>query len=784
MYARIRLFLALCVIASAGFAQDGRITSSIRGKVLDLDSEAPVPFATVTLADTEPPIGTFCDEYGNFELTNVPVGRHTIQTFMPGYEPATMPGLLVTSGKALYVEIKMKESVAEMETIVIRAEKEKDKPLNHMATVSARQLSMEEANKYAGGADDPARLVASFAGVASDLTTNGIVIRGNAPKGLLWRLEGVEVPNPNHFGELAGFGAGGITALSSQMLANSDFMTGAFPAEYGNALSGVFDLSMRRGNVSEREHTLSIGTIGADVSSEGPIKKGGNSSYLFNYRYSSLALVDYVIPIDLGINYQDLAFKFHFPTRKAGVFSLWGLGFIDRQRIEAEKDSSRREYLYQLGSADSKIVTGITGLSHQYFMGENTYLKTILAASSNELTTDWYMLAAPAYQNSVRTDHIHTAFRNLTLTSFVNHKFSAAHTNRTGFVARRLYYDMRLRHAESTDQPLEDYVDARGNSALVQAYSQSSIQLGRRFVINPGINLQHFALSGKTSIEPRFGARWRIDPRQSVAFGYGEHSRIEKLNFYLGDVYDGAGYSQPNKQLDFSKARHFVLSYDRTFGKNTRLKIEPYYQYLYNIPVIPDSSFSFINLQHDWFINNTLVNKGEGENIGIDFTLERFLNQGWFYLITASVFDSKYKGGDGVWRNTMFNRQFISNILLGKEWVIGKNKQNQLSVSGKLTFMRGERWTPVDAAASLDAGEVVYQHARAFETQAPNTYFLHSTITYRINRKKHSSLWSLQILNTLGSRYYVGPVYNMKNQRVDDHYETVVIPNFSYKIQF
>ncbi len=784
MCIRTMLFSALLMIACSGFAQEPGITSSIRGKVLDIDSEAPIPFATVILAGTDPQIGTFCDENGRFELTNVPVGRHTLQAVMPGYEPATMQGVLVTSGKVLYVEIKIKESFAEMEAIVIKAEKEKDKPVNQMATVSARQLSMEEANKYAGGMDDPARLVASFAGVASDLVTNGIVIRGNAPKGLLWRMEGVEVPNPNHFGELAGFGAGGITALSSQMLATSDFMTGAFPAEYGNALSGVFDLSMRRGNISEREHTLGIGSLGVDVSSEGPIKKGHNSSYLFNYRYSSLALVDYIIPIDLGINYQDLAYKFHFPTRKAGVFSFWGLGFIDRQKIVAEKDSLQRKYIHQLGSGDSRIVTGIAGLSHQYFVGENTYLKTTLAASSNELTTDWYMLTAPDYQSSVRTSHIYTGFRNLTLASFLNHKFGAMHTNRTGFSVQGMQYDMNLRYAEDTGMPLTDYVDAQGNSALIQAYSQSSIRLGARVLLNPGINVQHFRLSGKTSIEPRLGARWQFAPRQSLSFGYGKHSRIEKLNFYMTDVYDGQQYAQPNKKLDFSKAHHIVLGYDRSVGKNTRLKIEPYYQFLYDIPVIPDSSFSFINLQYDWFVNAELDNSGKGKNIGIDITLERFLNQGWFYLITASVFDSKYKGGDGVWRNTIYNRQFISNILLGKEWVIGKNKQNQLSMSGKLTFMRGERWTPVDVSATMEASEIMYQNTRMFETQAPDTWFLHSTITYRINKKNHSSLWSLQILNTLASKVHQGYMYNMRSGSIDSLTETVIIPNLSYKIQF
>lgn len=781
----ISKLLLACVFAlliSPVYAQE--VVSSIRGKVLDADSEAPVPFASVTLAGTNPPIGAYADESGDFEIANLPVGRYDLVVTMPGYEPANLNGILVTSAKAVYVELKIKESFSSMETIVIRAENEKENPLNNMATVSARQLSVEEANKYAGGFDDPARMVSSFAGVASDLATNGIVIRGNAPKGLLWRMEGVEVPNPNHFGELAGFGAGGITALSSQMLANSDFLTGAFPAEYGNALSGVFDLSMRRGNLTEHEHSVGVGTLGIDVSSEGPINKEAKSSYLFNYRYSSLALVDYILPGDLGIKYQDLSYKLHFPTKKAGVFTFWGLGFLDNQTNTPVTDSTERKFLYQAGSGQNNITTGVSGISNQYFIGSETYIKTTVSASANKLQANWQYPIAPDYNTRYEIADIFTGFYNITATTLINHKFNAVHTNRTGVVLQNLHYNLDLKEAVEVGDPLTQYVNDKGSSNLFQAYSQSSYRLGEKLMINPGLNFQYFQLSGKGTVEPRLGMRWQFTDNQSLSFGYGKHSRIEKLNFYMGKVYNGNSVTQPNKSLDFSKAHHLVLGYDRMFGKNVRLKVEPYYQYLYDVPVIADSSFSFINLQYNWIINSPLVNTGKGRNVGVDITFERFLNQGWFYLITASVFDSRYKGGDGVWRNTMFNRQFISNILLGKEWAVGKDKRNQISASGKLTYMKGNRWTPAMINESLAAQEIVFDHSRAFEAQGPDTYFLHATITYRKNKKKHSSLWSLQVLNALGSKNFQGYEYNILTKSIDSDYETIIIPNLSYKIQF
>jgi hypothetical protein len=772
----------LTLITSSIYAQE--VVSSIRGKVLDADSDVPVPFASVALAGTNPPIGAYADESGDFEISNLPVGRYDLIVTIPGYEPASLNGILVTSAKAVYVQLKIKESFSSMETIVVRAENEKENPINNMATVSARQLTVEEANKYAGGFDDPARMASSFAGVASDLATNGIVIRGNAPKGLLWRMEGVEVPNPNHFGEIAGFGAGGITALSSQMLANSDFFTGAFPAEYGNALSGVFDLSMRRGNLSEYEHSVSIGALGIDVSSEGPINKKAKSSYLFNYRYSSLALVDHIIPGDLGIKYQDLSYKFHFPSKKAGVFTFWGLGFLDNQTNTPVTDSTERKFSYQAGSGKNNITTGVAGFSNQLFLGGVTYIKTTVSASANKLQANWQSPIAPNYNTRYEISDIFTGFYNFTATTFLNHKFGARHTNRTGVVIQNMHYNLNLREAIEIGDPLTQYVDQKGNSNLFQAYSQSTYRLGEKLLINPGLNFQYFQLSSKASVEPRLGVRWQFTNKQSLSFGYGKHSRIEKLNFYMSKVYDGNTVTQPNKSLDFSKAHHFVLGYDRMFGKNVRLKIEPYYQYLYDVPVIQDSSFSFINLQYNWVINSPLVNTGKGRNIGIDITFERFLNQGWFYLITASIFDSRYKGGDGVWRNTLFNKQFISNILVGKEWSIGKDKHNQISASGKLTYMKGNRWTPVLTDESLHAQEIIVDHSRTFEAQGPDTYFLHATITYRKNKKKHSSLWSLQVLNALASKSFQGYEYNILTKTIDRDYETVIIPNLSYKIQF
>ena len=323
---KVLILAILSIVGLATFSQN--LTQTIKGRIVDVDTEIPLPGATVIILGTDPLIGASADADGYFKLENIPLGRYNLQFTYMGFESATVSELEVGSGKEVVVNMKLKESAVALEEVVVTGTVDKKEPLNSMAIISSRQINMEEARRYAGAFDDPSRLASSYAGVAGgQMSSNGIAVRGNAPKGVLWRMEGLEIVNPSHFANLSTFGGGGITALSSQMIDNSDFYTAAFPAEFGNALSGVFDLKMRTGNRDKREHAVQVGITGIDISSEGPYKKGKPATYLFNYRYSMFGIIKPILPDNAGlITYQDISFKTDFPTKKAGVFSLWGLG--------------------------------------------------------------------------------------------------------------------------------------------------------------------------------------------------------------------------------------------------------------------------------------------------------------------------------------------------------------------------------------------------------------------------------------------------------------------------
>lgn len=753
-------------------------TQSIRGTVFDNASNVPLSFANIVILNTNK--GATTDSLGNFTLQNIIVGRYNIQVSMVGYESLMLKEIQVTSGKEVFLTIPLKENASTLTEVVVKPKVNKELPLNSTATVSAKMLSVEEAKRYAGGFDDPARLVSAFAGVSGNISNNAIIVRGNNPQALQWKLEGIEIPNPNHFADLSAFGGGGLTALSSQLLANSDFFSGAMPAEYGNALSGVFDIFMRKGNNTKAEHTIQFGLLGIDLASEGPFKKGSKSSYLFNYRYSTLALLEPILPENAGdTKYQDLSFKLNFPTQKTGTFSVWGIGLIDKSGAEAKMDSSEWKYESDKENQDVNQNMGAMGISHKILLNNRQYIKSNIAATLNgiqfsteSLNNDFVPLPKNRADNKNYT---------LVLSSFMNSKISAKHTNKTGFVITKMHYDLLLKNALPIGTPLQTIVAEKGSSHLLSAYTNSTFNLSKKIIINAGINTQLFSLNNQYTIEPRAGVKYQFVPNQAFSFAYGLHSRIERLNYYF--VKNNAGKSI-NKNLDFTKSQHLVIGYDISPSEFTHLKVEGYYQHLFNVPVIADSSFSMINQQNDWFFNGKLQNGGKGKNYGVDMTFEKYLSKGYYYMITASIFNSQYKGGDNTWRDTRYNRNYAFNFLIGKEWEMGKIKQNVLGLNVRLNYQGGDHYSPINNTLSTQSQDIIFDETKAFSKQVSPAFTSHFTASYKINKKKSAREIAFKVINATQYKEFMGFQYNYQTQHADEHREAIFIPNLSWKIEF
>lgn len=781
-YASQALLIVFLLFSTNIYAQNVKPVQTIRGVVVDRASGSTLAAVSVSLLDL-PQAGAITDKDGKFVINNLPVGRHDLQASFMGYEPAVFREIMLTSAKEVYLEFQLRENVYALDEVVVRPRVNKEEPLNKMALSGARMLSVEEASRFAGGMDDPARLVSSFAGVTSAVGSNGISVHGNAPSLLQWRLEDVEIPNPNHFADVASLGGGVLSSLSNNVLGNSDFYTSAFPAEYNNAVSGVFDMKLRNGNSRKFQHTLQAGILGLDAASEGPLSKKHNASYLFNYRISTTGLMNKISPagdLEQVMDYQDLNFKMNFPTRKAGTFSFWGTALTDKIKPEI---NSPEAWEYRDDAKDSRMkqTAAAAGISHRYFFKDAT-LKTTLAATYSQ-TDAWEDVYDFDMNLSPYLD-FKSQYTNLVLTSSFDKKYSSSHTNKTGFTLTHMKYDMDFDLAPWYTKPMERISEGKGNTNLLSAYSSSLFALSDRVSATLGVNGQFLTLNNTWTIEPRAAVRWQASSRSSLGFAYGLHSRMEKMDVYFVKTQATDG-QLVNKELDFTKTHHISLSYNYKVSDDMNLKFEPYFQCLYDVPVMADSSYSVLN-RSTFYVKDALVNKGKGRNYGVDVTFEKYMTRGLYYMVTASVFNSTYSGGNGVWYDTKFNRNYVLNGLAGKEWMTGRNKQDVFGVNLKLTLQGGDRYSPVDEQAMLahPDKEAQYDETRAYSQQLSPMFLANYTVSYRINRSKISHEFAVKGMNATGYKEYFGHAYNLQTGVIEPRRLKNSIFNITYRLDF
>jgi len=727
----IFLFLIISTFLSSLFADNSKLTKTIRGKVIDRDSKYVLAGANVIIQNSDPVLGASTDLNGNFFINNVPLGRHSIEVIYIGYESSVVSNVLVGSGKEVVLTIELAESMIYTEAIEVTAEIQKEQPINEMASISARAFTVEETGRYAASINDPSRMAMSFAGVtgAGEDERNEIVIRGNSPRGMLWQIEGVPVANPNHFSEVGSSG-GGISMISNNILDNSDFMTGAWPAGFGNAVSGVFDINLRKGNSQKMENALQFSLLGADFSMEGPLSITEGSSFLVNYRYSTLAIFDalnvQVLDEDEGTpDFQDLAYKFYIPTDSWGIFFLWGIGGLSQIATPIEINTLRAingsdiSYLATTGEDyESKI--GIAGLTHMYFLNKNSYLKSALSYNTSQLRNEEEGL----FYDQDTVAHIHKDYEedfqndNLVFSTLYNHKLNAQNTLRAGFIMNHMRYDVLSMNYDDSKHKYFNEVSDKGNSNLYQFYLQSKYKINEAFSVFAGLHNIYFELNDKYNFEPRLALKWNLTQDRSFTFGAGFHSQQQPLALYFADfeLADGS-VNKLNQNLDFTKSRHYAISYDDLLLDQLRLKVELYYQDLYSVPIAKNAAYNnvdsgYLNTystlnQHDDISYIILDNNGTGKNYGVELTLEKFFSNDWYFLLTGSLYQSKYTALDGIERDTKFNGNYVLNFLAGKEYKTSND--NILGLNARITSAGGKRDHPVQGVKTLldDNGDPV-----------------------------------------------------------------------------
>jgi hypothetical protein len=782
------LLTLLLLTGTFSFGQTA--SQTIRGTVSDKQSQQTIPGVAVVVLGSDPVKYALTDINGVFKLTDMAPGRYDLKVAYSGYKEIVLANIEVTTGKEIVLEITLEENITEIKEVNVSAKK--NALNNQLATVSSRSFSMEDVNRYAGGRSDPARMAANFAGVSSpDDSRNDLIIRGNSPIGVLYRIEGMNIPNPNHFSTIGTTG-GPVSAINTNLLRNSDFMTSAFPAEYGNANAGVFDLGFRNGNTAKREHTFQIGALtGLEFMTEGPIKKDNGSSYLFAYRYAFTGVAQAIgLPIGTAATpfYQDISFKINTGTSKLGKFTLFGLGgksHIDF--LHTELDSTD---LFADPSKDSYFTSDIAmaGLKHFIRVNDKSYFNTVIGGSysgSNYLQDSLSISNEPARTIENKTTRI-----NYTVNTSYNVKVSAKLFIKAGFLGELMHTKLYYRNREETPYWIQIW-DNDNQTGLLQGYVHSKYSFTNKLTLNLGLHSQHLLLNNSNSIEPRVGLRYQFKDKQNFNLGYGMHSQMQPIDLYFYQSLDANGQIQlTNKGLDFTRSQHFVLGYEINPFKDWRIKTEVYYQLLSNIPVtVYESSFSMLNAGSSFYPTETgnLENVGKGRNFGLELTIEKSFSKGYYGMITGTLYESKYTGSDQVERNTAFNGKYVYNILMGKEFKVGKAKRNAITIDVKMTQAGGRFYTPVDLIASQLAGQQILKGDEfAYSEKYADFFRLDIKTGFTLNSAKRKISQSIffDIQNITNRKNIFADRYNPLTNSMNTAYQIGFFPNFVYKIQF
>lgn len=798
------LMLSMILFPLFGFSQSTSQSQTVKGVVKDIDSNFPLPGVNIILVDSDPLVGAVTDENGEFRLENVPAGRQSFFVKMIGYKSQTIPNVLVTSGKEVVVNVFLMESVENLEEVIVSAGTDNNTPNNDLAKVSARSFYVEEVQRFSGGRNDVARLAANFAGVrTSDDSRNDIIVRGNSPSGVLWRVDGLPIGTTNHFSTLGTTG-GPVSALNTNMLRSSDFLTGAFPAEYGNANAAVFDVKFRNGNTDEHEFTAQIAAFsGLEFMAEGPISRKKQSSYLIAYRYGIASLAS--TGTSSVPKFQDLAFKLNFGKSKLGRFELFAMGGLSS--IDFLGDQIEEDDLFANPTQDAYVSNslGLVGLNHTIQLDKTSYLKTTIGATivTAQYDQDNILYDSDEVQTGkYRATEVDDIENRYTISSQYNKKFSSRLNLRAGAMVQVYHLksnskdrDMRTDIPDEDGDGIPDYFVVRSDineyTPLIEAYVQAEYKFSDKLSWTFGLHDQYSQFNGANSFEPRTALSWQFNPAHSISVAYGLQSQLVPLPIlvFVEQVGDSL-YERTNKNLNFMKSNHFVFRYAFKFAESWSLVAELYYQSLFKYPIEQTpSSYSAINEGSDFSFSEkgSLVSNGKGDNFGIELTIEKFFSRGYYMLLATSLFESKYAGSDEIERNTAYNNNYVFNGLFGKEWLIGKAKRNALTFDTRITAAGGTPYTPINLEATREnGGREVYYEDQAYSKRYTPYFRWDVKFGIRLNGKKSrvSHQFFMDLLNVTNRENVFVERYNPVTDEINTVYQQGFFPDFMYRIQF
>ncbi|HQV76280.1 MAG TPA: TonB-dependent receptor [Flavobacteriales bacterium] len=770
MLARLSLFLICYVLCSSCTAQT---TASLSGTVIDAATTATLPGATVQVFIADTSMGTTADARGAFRITGLPTGIHRVRASFVGYAPIEVAEVWVRTGKEESIELQLQRTPNELGEVEVRAAAPR-----RMDAISTHALTVEQSLRYPATFFDPARLAMSFAGVAStNDQANHFSVRGNGPASNAWLLEGAEIVTPNHLtnagtqSDYPTLSGGGTTILSAQMLGTSRLLLGGFSAAYGNALGGVMDLSLRAGTAERHRFTAQAGLIGIDLSTEGPFKKGKGATYLINYRYSTLGLLS-SMGVALGdekITFQDLSFNVSIPFKDKARLTFFGMGGNSSNRFDA-KDSTEWEFDKDSQNIDYTAKVGVAGATFRLALGKHAVWRTTAVVSENDQERSADDLAPLRRGFIYGSERTALGERKLSFISYIR-----------GASGTRVTYQLGGSAMERTvHQEIFGVENVVG--WLIRPYAQSSYAITERLQAEVGLAYSYYTYNASAVVEPRLALRWSTRGGRSLSVSAGQRGQLPNVQSFPVAAYASVGID--NRSVGMTRAQELVVAYDHPFDPYLVLHAEAYIQHLQQVPwgqtalfnTGDGQPFSLTNAWDNYYFL-AFTGRGEAWNKGLELGLTHAIHNGFFYQVNGTLLDARYKDIIGASKNSRWNIGGMGNVVVGREFVKQKETSKRIwGVNGRINGTGGQRYTP---SPSQPSGYV-----EPYSAQYNTFYRVDVRIYRKMERKNHTGMWSLDVLNVTNAQNEAYHYFDQRKGEVVTKYQLGLIPNLSYRIEF
>lgn len=790
--------LAFTAYLNARLNAQEPFTQEVRGEVISAVPDDTIVGASIILVGSDPLVGTTTGSDQKFSL-RLPVGRSSLQISCVGYESQEVD-LLVVAGKQSVLHITLTPSDTKLDAVVVTAPYDKSTPTNRLSLAGARSFSVDEAYRFAASLGDPARMVRSFAGIMPvNDSRNDIIIRGNSPSGVQWILDGIEISNPNHFNTGVGMTGGQVSYLNTNLLTNSDFHLSAWPAPYGNALSGIFDLRLRRGNLERHEFWLQSGFGGLELGAEGYLRKGSQSSYLASYRYSvpdimhALGFKMPVVP-----RYQDFTTKLHFDLGQGhtlsfvGLFSKSHIHFATNELGDsfeyADYDFSKLSYAQRIAVNATAYIAGLT---HSVQFSSRTSLRTQLSFVRSDTSVPVDTMDLRGHKQSPQW---HLLWSEMAQENrWTLHSDLTWHPTREGLLVAGVRGDLFDAHyleqtADGTfAQGVRTIAEESPLYGLIRAYGQYRQRLGDYWTATVGLHSMCLTINDHYAIEPRMGVQYQPARSHTIGLAAGLYSQMLPRSFYFIRYYGPQGIEYRNKRVGFTRSAQVDLYYDWAFAPNWHAKIEGYYQELYKVPVVndPNSIWTLLEIggagQNYIERQSDLVNKGRGRNYGVELTVEKFYSNNYYLLFNASLYSSTYTTGfQKEWWSTVFDGRYLVNLTGGYEWKLPKHWA--LFTDLKASYAGGIRYTPIREDLYKQSGRIELDKTQVNARQAKDYLRADLKIGARQIGQRITQEWAVDLQNVTNRKNVMSLLFD--KGEYSTMYTQGFMPMVTYKLFF